>query len=92
MRAFRAEGPAWCLEGAVEAAKRKPVRLEMEYDLVAPQAAYELMTLFKDSQHGVGLRSNPSLGEQASGAPRFLGTRWLHFAMSSSSAAAIRNE
>jgi hypothetical protein len=80
MRAFRAEAPALCLERAVEASKRQPVPLEMEDDVVAPQAAYELMTSFKDSQHGVGLRSNPSLGKQASGAPRSLGTRCLHFA------------
>jgi hypothetical protein len=88
MRAFRAEAPAWCLKRAVEAAKRQPVPLEMEDDVVAPQAAYELMTSFKDSHHGVDLRSSPSLGEQASGAPRFLGTGWLHFAMQSSPAAA----
>jgi len=88
MRAFRAEAPAWCLKRAVEAAKRQPVPLEMEDDVVAPQAAYELMTSFKDSHHGVGLRSRPSLEEQASGAPRSLGTGWPHFAMPSSLAAA----
>jgi len=69
-RTFRAEAPAWCLERADEAAKRQPVPLEMEDEVVAPQAAYELMTAFKDPHHGVGLRSSPSLGEQAIRAPR----------------------
>jgi len=51
-RTFRAEAPAWCLERADEAAKRQPVPLEMEDEVVAPQAAYELMTAFKDPHHG----------------------------------------
>jgi hypothetical protein len=36
MRVFRPEAPAWCLERAIEAAKRQPVPLEMEDGIVAP--------------------------------------------------------